>query len=247
MFQPVVIIGSASDPHVVAMTERLRAAAAAVVLLDPVRSPDSMRLRLGTQADDIVFEGRRLRPACVYVRALAAGPGTALLAAILHHWQEEGIPVYDRGALAPAPGQVTASGSGAFPLPAAPSGTATADTSLSIYLVDGEVVGAVRLAHDPLPHRSDAAICPPADLPADAEAESRLAAEAQDLRFAAVHLAPALDGSLRIVAIEPSPAFLPIDSRAGTEIGNRLAARLAGWTRCFSLRAVTASHSIRAF
>jgi hypothetical protein len=231
MVQPVVIIGSASDPHVAAMTEQLRAAAASVVVLDPARSPDSMRLRLGEQGEEVLLEGRRLRPACIYVRSLAAGPGAALLDALVKHWNEAGIPVYDRGSRIALP---AARGSSA-----GISIGATA-AALRIYLIDGEVAGVVRAIHDPL-DRAEEEQPYTALLPADALALACAAADTLSLRFAAVSLAAdACAAGYRVLAIEPSPAFLPVDTRAGTDVGGRLAARLAGWTRCFSLRAVTA-------
>jgi hypothetical protein len=233
MVQPVVIIGSASDPHVVAMIDQLHAAAASVVVLDPARAPDSMRLRLGDLADEVVFEGRRLRPACIYVRSLVSGPGAALLDALIKHWKEEEIPVYDRGPLVAAPASRGSSpGIAIAPRPAA----------IRIYLIDGEVAAVVGAAQDTFGGIGGHEQPYTEALPMDALALARTAAETLGLRFAAVSLVPdTCIAGYRVLAIEPSPAFLPVDTHAGTDVGGRLAARLAGWTRCFSLRAVSAS------
>src|SRR5215207_8783802 len=118
MIRPVVIIGPADEPHVTAMTARLHALGAPVALLDATRFPEELTLSLGDRRDDIVIDGRALRPAAVYVRNLACGlmstlepPGgtpedwwraivvdrerTSMLLALAYRWQSAGIPFYN--------------------------------------------------------------------------------------------------------------------------------------------------------
>ena len=144
MIHPVVIVGPADEPHVTAMTARLHALGAPVALVDATRFPEDLTLSLGDRRDDIVIDGRSVRPAAVYVRNLACGlmsmlepPGgtaedwwraividrerTSMLLALAYRWQSAGVPLYN-GLLDSAritkPYQLTLLAEAGLPVPA---------------------------------------------------------------------------------------------------------------------------------
>lgn len=116
---PVVVVGPESDAHVIGIAERVRALGAEALVLDPCHFPSSMRLTLGEQNDDVAIDGKRVRPAAVYVRNMGANPfrtGLALaddwqsdwqrallvnrersdvVTALLSRWERAGIPMYN--------------------------------------------------------------------------------------------------------------------------------------------------------
>src|SRR5690348_7186291 len=72
--RPVLIVGPVNEPHVAGMAARLRALGAPVAVIDVTRFPEELTLTLGERGDDILIDGRRIRPAAVYVRNLSTGP-----------------------------------------------------------------------------------------------------------------------------------------------------------------------------
>jgi hypothetical protein len=91
------------------------------------------------------------------------------------------------------------------------------------YVLDDEIIGAVRIAAALRGDRIE-----PVALSEAAALDCRRAAQALGLRFAGIDLRGD-DGSLRFTAASASPAFVAVDELAGTEVGIRLAARLAAW------------------
>lgn len=117
---PIVIVGSLEDAHARAVYEGVRARGHEPVVLDAQRFPEELPIALGTAADDVVVDGRRLgRPAAAYVRSLYQSPAgfgvdadeamkddwrrtmaafrerSTLLSSILLRWEHEGAALYN--------------------------------------------------------------------------------------------------------------------------------------------------------
>jgi hypothetical protein len=268
MTSPVVLVGTDDDVHVAVVVERLRAAGVPVLVLSSDAFPATLRITLGTDLDDVTVDGKPLRPSAVFVRDV-----DDLLLAVVHRWDEAGIPVYNgtlrrarltrplqrallRAAGLPVPEtrwtndpdeirrfaaerRVTCAplsrGSAALELGAADLGderlaalcaapvavhALLPGEDLRVYVLDDEVVAAIGLG----------ATVEAVPLPDDVIAQCRLAAATLGLRFAGIDLARDADGILRFVEVNPSPSFVGFDELTGTEVGVRLAARLAAWS-----------------
>lgn len=117
---PVVLVGSALDPHVAAISERLAASGAEQAIVDAARFPDDLRITLGGGLDEIEVEDNRLgAPAAVYVRDLHSAPLSPwmdldaemqqnwrrtlvalrekahVMFSLLARWAETGVPIYN--------------------------------------------------------------------------------------------------------------------------------------------------------
>lgn len=75
MSGPVVLVGSASDEHVVAVAEAVRARGVDAVVFDSKAFPWQAKLSFGESLEEIVLDGRPVgRPRAVYLRSLYGSP-----------------------------------------------------------------------------------------------------------------------------------------------------------------------------
>ena len=99
----VVLVGSATDEHVVALAGAIRARGVVPLLFDSLRFPELPRLSLGESVEDVVVDGRPLgRPAAVYLRGLHASPLSYLVDAdkeMTANWRKTLIVFQEKGEL----------------------------------------------------------------------------------------------------------------------------------------------------
>jgi len=303
---PVVIVGPADDIHVTLVAERVRAAGVPAVVLSTDTFPAALRITFGDDLEDIAIDGAPLRPACVYVRDLHAGPRAAaelaadtsgddywramaasrerseMLMALVHRWEEIGIPMYNGMLRRPRitkPFQLALLRRAGLPVPetrwtndaaevrrfadgrrvaykpvsggaatqellptdltderlaALRAAPVTFQTLMSgedvrVYVLDDEIIAAMRIVTRSLDFRGHEDRIERIALSDEVQQQCRRAASALGLRFTGMDLKRADDGTLRFLEANPSPMFVGFDERAGTEIGARLAARLAAW------------------
>jgi glutathione synthase/RimK-type ligase-like ATP-grasp enzyme len=102
-----------------------------------------------------------------------------------------------------------------------------AGEELRVYVLDGEVVAALRVTSRQLDYRQHEDAIEAVELPAELAAQCRRAAAVLGLRFTGMDLKRDGAGTARFLELNSSPMFLGFDARAGTDIAARLAARLA--------------------
>jgi glutathione synthase/RimK-type ligase-like ATP-grasp enzyme len=103
---PIVIVGSSSDAHALAVHERLRERGLQPLIFDAQRYPEDLSISLGDQPEDIVIDGRRVgRPAAVYVRGTYQHPGAYGVEAdeaMREDWRRTLLAFRERGTLVSA-------------------------------------------------------------------------------------------------------------------------------------------------
>lgn len=117
---PLVLVGSAEDDHVRAVSAAVRERGVEPVLFDSLRFPDGPRLAMGPGLDDAILDGRPAgRPSAVYLRSLYLSPLAylvdvsremeeswrktlvifqekgELLVGLLRRWEALGVPIYN--------------------------------------------------------------------------------------------------------------------------------------------------------
>ncbi len=102
---------------------------------------------------------------------------------------------------------------------------------IRVYVLDGEIVTAIRIDTKALDFRQNEDGCEAITLPAEVQAQCVRAAEVIGLRFTGLDIKRDAHGTLRFLELNPSPMFLGFDARAGTDIAGRFAARLASHVR----------------
>jgi hypothetical protein len=95
-----------------------------------------------------------------------------------------------------------------------------------VYVLDGEVIAAIRIVSRALDFRGNEERCLSIELPAAVRRQCVRAAEVIGLRFTGMDLKRDASGSLRFLELNSSPMFLGFDARAGTDIAGCLASRL---------------------
>ena len=303
---PVVIIGPEDDVHVAITAERVRAHGVPVLVVRPDAFPSQLRITLGEELDDVAIDGAPVRPACVYARDLCAGLDTTarrlegtegadywravaatgerteMLMALVHRWDELGVPVYNgtvRRSRIVKPYQLALLRRAGLPVPdtcwtndpaevrrfavgrriaykPVMGGAATQELlptdltderldalgaapvtfqallpgdDIRVYVLDGEIVAAMRIVTAALDFRGHEERIERISLPEVVAEQCRRAAQVLGLRFTGIDLKGDDEGTLRFLEANPSPMFVGFDELAGTEIGARLAARLAAW------------------
>jgi len=276
----IVLVGPASDDHVAALAVRVRAAGVEALVLDPARFPESLRLTLGDDLDDVAINRHRLRPAAVYVRDPDLGGadrgGVDVLTALVQRWELAGVPIYNgllqrhraarplqrallRAAGLPVPAtrwtndpaevrRFAADRRAAFgPIAGRGEAREVCDRDLAderlealesapvsmqellpgeavrVHVLDGAVVAAIRTVP---PTAVAGEELEPIALPPAVEQQCARAAEVIGVRLAGVDLQRDGEGILRVLEVDPAPAFLAIDAGAGTDLAARIATRL---------------------
>jgi glutathione synthase/RimK-type ligase-like ATP-grasp enzyme len=306
MIASVVIVGPASDAHVLDVSGRVRALGAEPLLLDASRFPASLRITLGEDLDDVLIDGVHVRPAAVYVRNMGAGALQAansaacdaaeqrfqnwlvgreradVVAAMVSRWEQTGVPIYNGMAASQRmtkPFQLALLKRAGLPVPATrwtndpaavrsfadgarvaykpvSGGAATRELGaddlvparlellrrapvtfqsllpgedIRVYVLDGEVIAAIRIVSRALDFRGHEERCEAIELPATVRRQCVRAAQVVGLRFTGMDLKRDEAGTLRFLELNSSPMFLGFDSRAGTDIAGCLAGRLVSW------------------
>jgi glutathione synthase/RimK-type ligase-like ATP-grasp enzyme len=98
-----------------------------------------------------------------------------------------------------------------------------------VYVLDGEVIAAIRIVSSALDFRGHEERCLRVELPPVVGQQCVRAAQVIGLRFTGMDLKRDAGGTLRFLELNGSPMFLGFDARAGTDIAGRLAARLVSW------------------
>ena len=98
---------------------------------------------------------------------------------------------------------------------------------IRVYVLDGEVIAAIRIVTRALDFRGNEERCVEIELPEDVRGQCVCAAHVIGLRFTGLDLKRDAAGTLRFLELNGSPMFLGFDARAGTHIAGHLAARLA--------------------
>lgn len=115
--QPIVIIGSMNDPHVSAIQSRLESLGEKPYILDFQHFPNKIKISLDENAEAIDIDGKKVLPACVYIRNLGQGlPNTRetiseqhnlrnpivayreqsdFIMSLIYRWEEVGVPMYN--------------------------------------------------------------------------------------------------------------------------------------------------------
>lgn len=115
--QPVVIIGAMNDPHVSAIHNRLKSLGEEPHILDLQHFPSRVKISLGTKNTSINIDGKKILPACVYIRDLGQGllgfhenghqqnnwqkamvayrERSDFVMSLMYRWEEAGVPMYN--------------------------------------------------------------------------------------------------------------------------------------------------------
>lgn len=115
--QPVVIIGSMNDPHVSAIRNRLKSLGEEPHILDFQDFPSRVKISLGAKNTSINIDGKKILPACVYIRDLGQGllsfhedgnqqsnwqktmvayrERSDFVMSLVYRWEEAGVPMYN--------------------------------------------------------------------------------------------------------------------------------------------------------
>jgi glutathione synthase/RimK-type ligase-like ATP-grasp enzyme len=102
----IVIVGSLSDVHALAVYERLRERGIEPLVFDAQRYPEDLAVSLGEGLEDIVIDGHRVgRPSAVYVRGTYQHPGAYGVdadEAMREDWRRTLLAFRERGTLVSA-------------------------------------------------------------------------------------------------------------------------------------------------
>ena len=219
--RPVVIISPARDTHAIAVRDRLAASGVPVRLLD---TSERMPITLHEQLEHVEIGGELVTPSTVYVRDPGVDP---LVTAIVHRWEAASIPTYNPLSAfqrISKPYQLALLAAAQLPVPRTrwtnDPGAVCAQDQLTgehvrVYVLDRQVIASVTqaMAHHAL---SDAL-----------RRTCRRAAEVLGLRFTGIDLQADDSGKLHILELDPSPTFLEVDDRAGSDVLGALCAALA--------------------
>jgi glutathione synthase/RimK-type ligase-like ATP-grasp enzyme len=100
---PIVIVGSPTDAHALAVHERLRERGIQALMFDTQRFPEDLDISLGDGPEDIVIDGHRVgRPTAVYVRGTYQHPtafGVDADEAMREDWRRTLLAFRERGTL----------------------------------------------------------------------------------------------------------------------------------------------------
>ncbi|HEY5923802.1 MAG TPA: hypothetical protein VIV11_19105 [Kofleriaceae bacterium] len=109
----VIIIAPETDPHAIAVRDRIGAGAS---ILDTHQFPEKLKMSLGDHPDEIAIGGERVRPTAVYVRDYGLNPivsedelgganwrramvalreRSEMVHSLVYRWEQLGIPVYN--------------------------------------------------------------------------------------------------------------------------------------------------------
>jgi glutathione synthase/RimK-type ligase-like ATP-grasp enzyme len=100
---------------------------------------------------------------------------------------------------------------------------------IRVYVLDGEVIAAIRIDARALDFRGNEERCVPIELPNFVLQQCVRAAEVIGLRFTGMDLKRDAAGTLCFLELNSSPMFLGFDARAGTDVAGCLAKRLVSW------------------
>jgi glutathione synthase/RimK-type ligase-like ATP-grasp enzyme len=100
---------------------------------------------------------------------------------------------------------------------------------IRVYVLDGEVIAAIRIVTRALDFRGHEERCERIELPTAVRQQCIRAAQVLGLRFTGMDLKRDAAGTLRFLELNGSPMFLGFDARAGTDIAGCLAERLVSW------------------
>jgi glutathione synthase/RimK-type ligase-like ATP-grasp enzyme len=100
---------------------------------------------------------------------------------------------------------------------------------IRVYVLDGEVIAAIRIISRALDFRGQEERCVQIELPMAVRQQCIRAAQVIGLRFTGMDVKRDVAGTLRFLELNGSPMFLGFDARAGTDIAGCLAERLVSW------------------
>lgn len=97
---------------------------------------------------------------------------------------------------------------------------------IRVYVLDGEVIAAIRIDSRALDYRGNEERCVAIELPPSLQQQCICAARVIGLRFTGMDLKRDEAGTMRFLELNGSPMFLGFDARAGTDIAGDLARHL---------------------
>jgi glutathione synthase/RimK-type ligase-like ATP-grasp enzyme len=98
---------------------------------------------------------------------------------------------------------------------------------LRVYVLDGEIIAALRITSSALDFRQNEESIEPITLPPELARQCLKAAEVCGLRWTGMDLKRAMDGTFKFLELNASAMFLGFDARAGTDILQRLSEKLS--------------------